>query len=72
MSKGFLCISRYAGQRIFIGSDIVIRINEVGRDRKVQLCIECPKEIKVDRPTRDEDKADRAEARKRWQKKEEV
>lgn len=44
-----LVITRKAGQRVFIGDNIVVSIGRVLPDGRVRLCIEAPQEVKVAR-----------------------
>lgn len=52
------CVSRYPGQRLLIQGGIVIRVSEVKGDR-VYIQVEAPEDVRVQRPSRDEDKSDR-------------
>lgn len=62
MAKGVLCITRYPGQRIMVGDNIVIRINNV-KGNRVQVGVNAP-DHKISRPTNEEDRLDREEARR--------
>jgi carbon storage regulator CsrA len=42
-----LVLTRKTGQRLFIGTDISVRVGRVFPDGKVRLCIEAPPEVKV-------------------------
>ena len=61
--SGFLCIRRFEGQRLFIG-DAEIRIGEV-RGGQVQILVRT-ENTPVQRPSKEVDKADREEQKKRW------
>jgi len=43
-----LCLTRYAGEKIMIGDDIIICVRRV-RGQKVQIDIEAPRDIPVHR-----------------------
>ena len=60
--NGFLFIKRYIGQRIFIEPDIVLRVNSYGQGQVV-VAIQAPGR-RVERPTKEIDRADRAEAKR--------
>lgn len=54
-----VCVSRYLGQRVLINGGLVtIRINEI-RSGKVTLFIEAPRETRIERPDKEQDKLDR-------------
>lgn len=61
MRKGFLTITRRPGERLFIGDDIEIRVlhHKKGATR---FAISAPG-YSVDRPSPDEDRMDRLEAK---------
>lgn len=61
--SGFLCIKRFEGQRLFIG-DAEIRIGHTS-GKQVQLLIRTAT-TPVKRPSKETDKADREEQRRRW------
>lgn len=60
MGKGYCSIRRYSGQRIFVGSDLEIRVGEVKGDY-VQILLKSDG-LLYERPTSEEDADDRAEA----------
>ena len=43
-----LSLSRNVGERICIGNDITVQVVKV-RGNKVRLCVEAPRDVKVDR-----------------------
>jgi sRNA-binding carbon storage regulator CsrA len=55
--KSRMCISRYPGQSLMVG-ETRIRIAEV-RGERVYIYLEVPRELRVDRPSKEEDKASR-------------
>lgn len=55
-----LVLSRYAGEKIYIGPDVEIVVVEVREDGRVRLGIEAPKEVEI---VRDD------AGRKGWRKK---
>lgn len=42
-----LVLTRKIGQRLFIGTDIAVRVGRIFPDGKVRLCVEAPPEVKV-------------------------
>lgn len=52
-----LNVYRYPGERVQVGA-ITIRVGRT-KGQQVQLLIEAPADVKIDRPTKDEDLADR-------------
>jgi len=44
-----LVVTRKAGQRVYIGNDVIVSVGKVLPDGRVRLCIEAPKEVKVAR-----------------------
>lgn len=61
MSKSFLCIRRYPGQRIKIEGGIEIRLGSV-KGQQAQIQISAPG-LKIERPDKDEDQEDRVKGR---------
>lgn len=64
MTKGYMCIRRYPGQRILIEGDIEIRIGS-SKGQQVQVLVYAPGK-KITRISKEEDAADRKEARERY------
>lgn len=56
--KRAAALSRYPGQRILIGDSIVVRISKV-EGKRVLVFVESPEEMKILRPPKAEDVADR-------------
>ena len=44
-----LVLSRFVGERIFIGDDIIVTVLEVRRNGHVRIGIEAPKDVPVHR-----------------------
>ena len=55
-------VSRYPGQRIFIGDSIVVRISRV-EGKRVYVYVEGPQNLTILRPDKEVDQSDRDAAR---------
>lgn len=53
-----ICVTRYPGQRILIGGNIIVKVDSVQGER-VYIYVEAPAEIRIERPAKEVDKAER-------------